>query len=72
MQHNFSQLHNNVMERNVVRAYSLQKLPQHAQRFGLAPSKCSVSYNPDCILKQIKKKSERENAALLNLEKPKE
>jgi hypothetical protein len=69
MQHDFSQLCNNEMERNFVRVYSLLELPLHAQGFGLAPSKCPVVCNPDCTLKQIVKK-ERDCAAVLNLEKP--
>ena len=54
-ENNFSQLHN-VMEHNVVRPYSQLELPLHAQRFGLASSKCPVAYNPDCTLKQMQKK----------------
>jgi hypothetical protein len=56
MQHDFSQLHNNVMERNFVRVYSLIELPLRAQGFGLFQSNCPVAYNPDCTVKQIVKK----------------
>jgi len=68
MQHDFSQLHNNVTEREFVRVYSLLESTLRAQGFGPAPSKCPVAYNPDCTLKQIVKK--REYAAVLNLENP--
>ena len=57
---NFSPLHNNVTERNVVAAYSLLELPLYVHKFVLAPSKCPVAYNPNCTLKQIVKKRERE------------
>jgi len=56
---NFSPLHNNVTERNVVAAYSLLELPLYVHKFVLAPSKCPVAYNPNCTLKQIVKR-ERE------------
>jgi len=69
MQHDFSQLRNDVIERKFVRVYSLPELPLRAQGFGLPPSKCPVVHNPECILKYIVKK--REYASVLNLEKPK-